>query len=141
MGQSLSSLSISVNIGYYHINQRNKLKRKNKSPEIKKKIENIELTISNMEAKETRDKIIKNFEQYSNNPENVNLQAVWKVLKRIGPKHGSPMPIAKRNFRGKLVSTPSEIKKLLAKEYKQRLRDRPLRPDLGDLRDRRNEIF
>ena len=33
------------------------------------------------------------------------------------------------------------LRKILAKEYKQRLRDRPLRPDLGDLRERRNEIF
>ena len=29
----------------------------------------------------------------------------------------------------------------MAKEYKQRLRSRPLRPDLGDLKERRNEIF
>ena len=82
------------------IDQRNKLKRrKKKCPDVKKKIENIELTISNLEAKETRDTIYKNFEQFSNNPENVNLQAVWKVLKKIGPKHGAPMPIAKRNFK------------------------------------------
>ena len=63
------------------------------------------------------------------------------MLKTIVPKHGASMPIAKRNHKGNLVSNPSDIKKLLAKEYKQRLRSRPIRPDLGDLKERRKEIF
>ena len=71
----------------------------------------------------------------------MNLNKVWKVLRTIEPKHKSSLPIAKRNHKGKLVSSPFEIKKLLAKEYKQRLRCRPLREDLGDLKERRKEIF
>ena len=49
--------------------------------------------------------------------------------------------MAKRNHRGKIISNPDQIKILLAKEYKQRLRARPKRFDLGDLKIRRNEIF
>ena len=74
-----------------------------------------------MEAKEKRDFIINNFKQFGENPEAVNLNKVWKVLRTIEPKHKSSLPIAKRNHKGKLVSSPFEIKKLLAKEYKQRL--------------------
>ena len=51
------------------------------------------------------------------------------------------MPIAKRNHKGFLISSPKEIKKLLGKEYKQRLRPRPTRPDLGDIKKRRQLIF
>ena len=51
------------------------------------------------------------------------------------------VPIAKRDFEGNLVSNPDQIKILLAKEYKQRLRTRPVRPDLGNLKERKDEIF
>ena len=121
----------------YLMNQRNNLlKEEKRHPENVKKITNIEETISNMETEESIDLIWKKFEQFNDNPENVNLQSVWKVLTNIGPKHGNPMPIAKRNFKGELVSTPSDINKLLAKEYKQRLR-----PDPGDLNDRQKRKY
>ena len=94
-----------------------------------------------IEAKENRDFIVQNFKQFSENPENVNLKEVWKVLKKIEPKHKSSLPIAKRNHKGKLVSSPYEIRKLLSKKYKQRLRSRPLRPDMGNLKDRRKKII
>ena len=66
---------------------------------------------------------------------------MWKTLKSIGPKHGNTLPIAKKNHRGVLISDPKEIRPLLAKEYKQRLRNRPIRPDLKYLKRRRKEIF
>ena len=51
------------------------------------------------------------------------------------------MPTAKKDHKGNLVTHPQDIKKLLAKEFKERLRSRPVRPDLGDLEERREEIF
>ena len=42
---------------------------------------------------------------------------------------------------GKIISNPDKIKKVLAKEYKQRLRSRPIKSELGDLKNRRDEIF
>ena len=123
------------------VDQRNKLRKKYKNVEESKEIQKIEKEISCLEADENSELIMKNFKRFSENPENVNLQEVWKVLKTIGPKYTSPIPIAKRNFKGKLESNPAEIKKLLAQEYKQRLRSRPIRPDLGDLKERRKEIF
>ena len=62
-------------------------------------------------------------------------------MKTIVPKFKSSVPIAKRNHKGNIISNPDEIKKLLAKEFKQRLRSRPIRPDMGDLKERRQEIF
>ena len=94
-----------------------------------------------MEAEENRNTIIKHFKSLSDNPEKVNLQQVWKSLKKLWPKFGRILPTAKRNHKGKIVSGQSELKKLLAKEYKERLRPRPVRPDLSLLRDRRKVIF
>ena len=51
------------------------------------------------------------------------------------------MPTAKRNHRGKIISAPNEIKKVLAKEYKDRLRSRPFRPDLIPMMKRKKRIF
>ena len=110
-------------------------------PEHLRRIDDIEKEIAELEAEDNRNKIIKEFEHLSNNPETVNIKEVWKILKKICPKFKPPLPIAKVNFLGKLVSEPKEIKELLRKEYTQRLRTRPVRPDFGDLEFRKNEIF
>ena len=80
-----------------------------------KRIEDIEKEIADLEAEENRNKIINNFEKLSKNPENVNIKEVWILLKKICPKFKTPLPIAKKNFLGELVSDPKEIKELLKK--------------------------
>ena len=66
---------------------------------------------------------------------------MWKLLKKLWPKTGNSLPTAKKNHRGKIVSGPKELKILMAKEYKQRLRNRPVRPDLKQMKLRKNRIF
>ena len=93
-------------------------------------IELIEKTISNIEAKENRELVFKHFKNFNENPEAINMGQVWKLMKKIWPKHGNILPVAKQNHTGKIVSSPHEIKRLLSKEYKDRLRNWSLRPDL-----------
>ena len=66
---------------------------------------------------------------------------MWKLLKKLWPKTGNSLPTAKKNHKGKIVSGPKELKILMAKEYKQRLRNRPVRPDLKQMKLRKNRIF
>ena len=106
-----------------------------------KDLEEIDRKIAELEATEIRSKIMNNFKIYSENPENVSLPKVWKLLKKISPKTNPTLPTAKRNHKGKLISGPKEIKTLLAKEYKNRLRSRPIRPDLKETKQRRQKIF
>ena len=87
-------------------------------------IKDIEKAISNLEAEQTYQLLKKQFERFSDNPESINLQEVWKVLKKVCPKQVSTVPMAKKNHKGDLVTNCNELKKLLAKEYKQRLRNR-----------------
>ena len=84
---------------------------------------------------------MKHFKTLSDDPENINLNQVWKTLNKLCPKVGGSLPTAKRNHKGRIVSAPGEIKKLLAKEYKERLRSRPARPDLCGLTKRKRRIF
>ena len=123
------------------IDERNKIVQSVSDQKNTKKLKEIEERISDMEAAENYEVIMKNFKRFGDNPESINLQEIWKLLKSIGPKHNNILPIAKRNHKGVLVSCPKGIKKLLAKEYKQRLRNRPIRPDLKNLRKRRKRIF
>ena len=90
----------------------------------------IDEEVSSFEAETNRNKIMQHFKSFSGDPENINVGLVWKTL-NISPKHGISVPRAKKDHIGKIVSAPSELTKLLAKEYKERLRTRPIRPDLG----------
>ena len=123
------------------INKRNKLKIIPENNENTKYLADIEEKISKLEAEENREMIGKNFKKFSMDPENINLSEMWKALKNICPKNGNALPIAKKNHKGELISNQDEIRILMAKEYKQRLRSRPMRPDLGDIKQRRDEIF
>ena len=80
-------------------------------------------------------------ERFSEDPENVNLSQDRKNLNKICPKFEVSMPSAKKDHMGKYVNAPGELKKLLAKEYKGRLRTRPVRPDLGPIDQRKRRIL
>ena len=120
------------------IDKRNILKREDANALL---IQNVEEDIAKEEAEENQNIIIENFKPLADNPEKTNLQQMWKLHAKLWPKNGNAPPTAKKNHKGNLISVPSEIKKLLAKEYKDRLRLRPFRPDLKQMRKRRRKIF
>ena len=66
---------------------------------------------------------------------------MWKLMKKLWPKVETKLPSAKKNHKGQVISEPNSLKLLLAKEYKERLRQRPVRSDFDDLEKRKNEIF
>ena len=101
----------------------------------------IEEEIAEKESEENRKILIENFKPLADNPETINLQEMWKLHSKLWPKNSTCLPVAKRNFKGKLVSSPMDIKNLLALEYKNRLRSRPLRPDLKSIQKYKNKIF
>ena len=105
------------------------------------KLEELNEKISCLEADENRKKLIDNFQQFSDNPEKVNVLKMWNLLKKLWPKHCNSSPTAKMNHQGKIVSSPKELKILLAKEYRERLRSRPVRPDLRSMKLRKKRIF
>ena len=111
----------------------------NNGPE--SEIENLNDAISNMEAETNRNNIVNQFKSIGSDQENVNLSQVWKLLNKLCPKLAPSLPTAKKDHSGKIISESEELKKLLSKEYKERLRTRPLRPDFRHLDRRRRRIF
>ena len=123
------------------INQRNIFANSSDNVENDRKLQELNNEISNLEAEENRNKLMDNFKQISDNPENINVSKMWKLLNKLWPKNSNSLPTAKKNHRGKIVSGPREIKLLLAKEYKDRLRCRPIRPDMKKMQKRKKHIF
>ena len=120
------------------INKRNQLEKDNEKRDI---VDKIEEEVAEKEAEENRKVIVENFKHLADNPENINLLQMWKLYGKLWPKTGVSLPTAKRNHKGKIISAPREIKKLLSKEYKNRLRCRPYKPDMKHLKIRKEKIF
>ena len=69
----------------------------------------------------------------SNQEGEFNINQLWKLKKQLFPNCKDP-PAAVLDTEGNLITDSKQIKKLLITEYKQRLRDRPVRPDLGNIK-------
>ena len=67
------------------ISERNRLTN---NVENKSKIDEINLAIATEEADKNRKIIVDNFKQFSENPEQINMQNMWKLNKKLWPKAG-----------------------------------------------------
>ena len=103
-------------------------------------ITEIEEKISSIEAAENRKKILDNFKSFSENPESIQMSRMWKLIKRVWPKFNSHST-AKKNHKGEVISNPNDLKSLLAKEYKERLRMRPVKTEMKPLMKMKSKIF
>ena len=84
------------------VNQRNRL-LKTVQRDGDTVIKDIEKDISNREAEINRDFVRKQLKHFSGDQENINLSEMWKILKRINPKHKNTVPVAKKDYKGKLT--------------------------------------
>ena len=66
---------------------------------------------------------------------------MWKIRQKVCPKNENPVPIAKKNENGDLISNKEELKLLYVTTYKNRLRHRDINPDYILLRDLKNNLF
>ena len=56
------------------------------------------------------------------------------------PKNPSPLPVAKVDIHGKLVSSPQELKNLYLETYIHRLRHRPIKPGLEQIKQMKDRL-
>ena len=55
-----------------------------------------------------------NFETLADTDGTTNVNGMWNLKKKIFPKHAKPLPEAKKNVEGRLVTAPNELKELYA---------------------------
>ena len=106
------------------IDERNKCSKKGGETDAK------DVAIWGKIEEEQRNLIFENFKTFSDNPGGIQRNNMWKLVRKLWPKTGSSLPIAKKNYSGRIVSSPQDIKQLLSQECVERLRSRPLRPGL-----------
>ena len=51
------------------------------------------------------------------------------------------MPVGKKDGQGNLITNHKQLKKLYLKTYTQRMRNRPMKTELGELKDLKDELF
>ena len=120
------------------INIRNSLiiAKKEDSEEFKK----ITIEIADILAEESKSKAYR-FRKFCDQGNTLNVTEMWKLKKKLWPKKKCALPVAKRNHQGKMVSSPHDLRSLLLKEYKERLRTRPCHPDMKVIKPFRNKLI
>ena len=131
--------------------KRVKYKNELKSPNIE---EEVRLKI-NQRIKQIEDDIgdevaINNFkdvvETMKELGEDVNINGsgrrkLWDLLKRKFPKNLNVAPVGKKDSRGNLVTKHDDLKQVYLRTYEKRMRNRPIKDNLEDLKDMKNELF
>ena len=113
---------------YALIDKRNIMKKYDqKSHEIKA----LDAQIANILLKEEIDKA-KHFVKYCNATGTFPLHKMRKLKKQLWPKKAPSLPVAKKNHKGRLISSPKELLQTLKKEYTDRLRPRKCKHELQE---------
>ena len=73
-------------------------------------------------SKANFEKVKENFSVLSNTQGTFCVNGMWKATKKVFPKHAKPLPVAKVDNTGRLVSKPEELKNLYLDTYVHRLR-------------------
>ena len=105
---------------------------------LKDDICSVERELSSLLADENLLKIKNNLKALSNVDGTVVMSGVWKLTKKLFPKNTKCLPASKKNSKGRLISSPDELKELYINTYVHRLRHRPAKPEFEELRSLKN---
>ena len=66
---------------------------------------------------------------------------MWKTLKKHYPKVSSSIPVGKNDHKGNIITDHEGLKKLYLQTYVNRLRNRPMKPVLEEMKKLKTELF
>ena len=93
--------------------------------ELQQEIEDIDVIIAKECSEENYEKIKDNLQGLADQSDILNTNGVWNIMKKIFPKNVQPLPVAKRNANGQIITNPEAFKELYKETYIQRLRQMP----------------
>lgn len=85
----------------------------------------IEKDLQEEDAKGNMSKLIFNIKALGD-VTNGKQRSIWKVKNKFFPKIKTTVPEAKRNLANKIITNPTELKKLYVKHFQHRMRPRPM---------------
>ena len=125
------------------LKERIKLKGQAKIYESNKELkENIEKKIKQIEDDIGEDVVKQNFMDIVKTVKEIGIDSingsgrkkVWDILKKKFPKNPHAVPVGKHDSKGNLITNHEQLKHLYLKTYTQRLRTRPIKEELQDLK-------
>ena len=66
---------------------------------------------------------------------------MWEILKRKYPKILPAVPVGKKDKAGNMITNHEGLKDLYLKTYKHRLRNRPMKDELQEIKSYKDELF
>jgi hypothetical protein len=70
-----------------------------------------------------------------------NTKGSWFLIRKVRPKHMPTVPVGKIDNNGKLIVDQVGLKKLYLETFLWRLRDRPIKPELVEIENIKNDVF
>ena len=97
------------------------------------KLEKVTETVTNIVSQKNRDKPFETFSSLDQTEGENFSQGIWNIKKKEYPRVSAPVPAAKKDINGKMVTNPNDIKKLYLETLTHRLRHRPIKKENSDL--------
>ena len=104
-------------------------------------IENLDMIIAEECSEENFQKIKDNFQSLSSQHDKLNNNGMWNLMKKVFPKNVQPLPVAKRNNLGQIITNPEMMKDLYLETFVHRLRHRPIKSDFEELKKLKETLF
>ena len=112
----------------------------NESKLVVKKLEEIESLLTDKFAFKSAQIIKEQIDELRQTNGGFSQLGFWKIKKKFFPNATDP-PMAKKNESGQLITAPDLLKNLYFKTYKQRLRERPMKPEFLDIFMLKTELW
>ena len=78
---------------------------------------------------------------FADNQGSFNINGMWNIKKKVFPKIAQSKPTGKKNIAGQIITNPDGLKKLYLETFVHRLRHRPIREDLEELKSLKESLF
>ena len=107
----------------------------------------IEVRIKHIEKEVTEDyqkELMETLRELGQSEHSVNgdkRKQIWKLLKKNYPKILTAVPVGKKDGKGNIIKNHEGLKKLYLQTYVNRLRNRPIKPDLEEIMKLKTELF
>ena len=119
---------------------KDKLKSSGEDNDVLEDLIDVEKEITNEVAKDNRDKVMDSFKTLADTNGTININGIWSLKKKVFPKNTKPLPCAKKNVEGRIITSQTELKQLYMDTFIHRLRHRPIKEDLTELQNLKEEL-
>ena len=105
------------------------------------KIPQVEEEISRITCWRDADNIWAKFQQVADSDSSSSTQAMWKWKKELFPKIKPSPPMGMKNIEGEVKTKWHDMQDIYQREYRHRMRARPLLPEMQDIESIQDQLF